>query len=112
MKTTTLTAITHRYLTANGVHLHVAEAGASRPPVLLLHGHPQHSHAWRHVIADLAGEHRVYALDLRGAGQSDTPRRGYDTATLAADVLAALDALGLPAVTLAGHEWAAGSGST
>ena len=72
---TTLSAITHRYMTANGVRLHVAEAGASGPPVLLLHGYPQHWYAWRHVIADLARDHRVYALDLRGAGQSDAPRR-------------------------------------
>jgi len=105
MTSTTLPAITHRYLTANGVRLHVAEAGASGPPVLLLHGYPQHWYAWRHVIAELAADHRVYALDLRGAGQSDAPGRGYDTTTLTADVLAALDALGLPAVTLAGHEW-------
>lgn len=105
MVTTTLPAITHHFLTANGVRLHVAEAGACGPPVLLLHGYPQHWYAWRHVIAELAADHRVYALDLRGAGQSDAPRRGYDSATLAADVLAALDALGLPAVTLAGHQW-------
>jgi pimeloyl-ACP methyl ester carboxylesterase len=105
MTTTTLTGITHRFVTANGVHLHVAEAGASGPPVLLLHGYPQHWYAWRHVIADLAADHCVYALDLRGAGQSDAPCRGYDSATLTADVLAALDALGLSAVTLAGHEW-------
>jgi pimeloyl-ACP methyl ester carboxylesterase len=105
MTTTTLPELADRYLHANGMRLHVAEAGTSGPPVLLLHGYPQHAHAWRHVIADLAGNHRVYALDLRGAGHSDAPRRGYDTATLAGDVLAALDALGLRTVTLAGHEW-------
>lgn len=105
MTTTTVPELTHRYLHANGVRLHVAEAGTSGPPVLLLHGYPQHAYAWRHVIAGLAGNHRIYALDLRGAGHSDAPRRGYDTPTLARDVLAALDALGLPTVTLAGHEW-------
>ena len=105
MTTTTLPELTHRYLMANGIRLHGTEAGTGGPPVLLLHGYPQHAHAWRHVIADLAVDHRVFALDLRGAGHSDAPRRGYDTATLAADVLAALDALGLAAVTLAGHEW-------
>lgn len=105
MTTTTLPEITHRYLTVNGVRLHVAAAGASGPPVLLLHGYPQHWYAWRDVITGLADGHRVFALDLRGAGQSDAPRHGYDSATLAADVLAALDALRLPTVTLAGHEW-------
>ena len=103
--TTTMQEITHHYLIANGVRLHLAQAGTGGPPVLLLHGYPQHWQAWRHVITQLAGDHRVYALDLRGAGQSDAPRRGYDTATLTRDVLAALDALGLSSVTLAGHEW-------
>jgi pimeloyl-ACP methyl ester carboxylesterase len=102
--TTTLPRITHRYVQANGLRFHVAEAGTHGPPVLLLHGFPQHWYAWRHVIADLAADHRVYALDLRGAGQSDAPRHGYDTATLATDVLAVLDALELPAVQLIGHE--------
>jgi pimeloyl-ACP methyl ester carboxylesterase len=105
MTTTPLAGIIHRSMMANGVRLHVAEAGTGGPPVLLLHGYPQHWYAWRHVIADLAADHRVYALDLRGAGRSEAPRRGYDTATLADDVLAALDALELHAVTMAGHEW-------
>lgn len=105
MTITTPQGITHRQLIANGVRLHVAQAGTSGPPVLLLHGYPQHWYAWRDVITKLAEDHRVCALDLRGAGQSDAPRRGYDTATLTGDVLAVLDALGLPPVTVAGHEW-------
>jgi pimeloyl-ACP methyl ester carboxylesterase len=58
MTTTTLPAITHRYLTANGVRLHVVQAGTSGPPVLLLHGYPQHWQTWRHVITQLAEDHR------------------------------------------------------
>lgn len=87
------------------MRFHVAEAGSDGPPILLLHGFPQHSHAWRHVLADLATDHRVYALDLRGAGGSEAPRRGYDSATLSGDVLAVMDALDLPDVVLAGHQW-------
>ena len=96
---------THHFVAANGLRLHIAEAGTDGPPVLLLHGYPQHSHACRHVMADLAADHHLYALDLRGAGASDAPRSGYDTRTLATDVLAVLDALDLPAVHLSGHQW-------
>lgn len=103
--TTTLPEIIHRQVQSNGLRFHVAEAGTNGPPVLLLHGFPQHWYAWRHVMADLAADHRVYALDLRGAGQSAAPRRGYDTGTLAADVLGVLDALDLPVVQLVGHQW-------
>lgn len=102
---TTSPAFTHRYVQANGLRFHVAAAGDHGPAVLLLHGFPQHAHAWRHVMRELAADHRVYALDLRGAGRSDAPRTGYDSASLARDVLAVLDTLGLPHVTLAGHEW-------
>lgn len=97
--------MTHRYVQADGLRFRVLEAGRAGPAVLLLHGFPQHAHAWRHVIAGLAADHRVYALDLRGAGDSDAPRGGYDTATRVSDVLAVLDALGVQQVTLAGHEF-------
>lgn len=100
-----LPGITHRYTTARGLRFHVAEAGGDGPPVLLLHGFPQHWYAWRDVLAELAADHHVYALDLRGSGWSQAPRRGYDTATLVRDVLAVLDALGLRRVRLVGHEW-------
>lgn len=103
--TITLPGVTHRHVLADGLQFHLAEAGADGPPILLLHGYPQHWYAWRHVITELASDHRVYALDLRGAGLSDAPRRGYDTATLTADVIAVLDALDLPTVQLVGHEW-------
>jgi pimeloyl-ACP methyl ester carboxylesterase len=96
---------TDRFILANGLRFHLVQAGSDGPPVLLLHGYPQHAYAWRHVIADLSADHRVYALDLRGAGRSDAPRSGYDTRTLATDVLAVLDALELPTVTLVGHQW-------
>jgi len=99
-----MTTITHHDVHANGLRFHVAQAGSAGPPVLLLHGFPQHSHAWRYVMADLAADHRVYAPDLRGAGVSEAPRRGYDTATMTADVLALVDALGLSTVALVGHE--------
>ncbi|HZC53372.1 MAG TPA: alpha/beta fold hydrolase [Mycobacterium sp.] len=110
--TTTLPNVTHRYVQANGLRFHLTEAGTGGPPVLLLHGFPQHSYAWRYVMADLAADRRVYALDLRGAGRSDAPRRGYDTATLAMDVLAVLDALELPVVSLVGHQWGGWLGFT
>ena len=98
--------VTHRFVTVRGVRLHVAEAGGG-DPVLLLHGFPQHWYAWRHVIPLLAGQHRLICPDWRGFGWSQAPRRGYDTASRAADVLALVDALGVGQVRLAGHDWGA-----
>jgi hypothetical protein len=85
--------VSHRFVQAGRLRTHVAEAGAGRP-VLLLHGQFQHWYAWREVIPALAARYRVICPDLRGHGWTETPRSGYRTAELAADVLALLDALG------------------
>ncbi|MBO0786763.1 MAG: alpha/beta hydrolase [Actinobacteria bacterium] len=96
--------MTHRFVTVRGARLHVAEAGAG-DPVVLLHGFPQHWYAWRHVIGLLAGEYRLISPDWRGFGWSQAPRRGYDTASRAADLLALTRALGLGRVRLIAHDW-------
>ncbi|GAA4606532.1 alpha/beta hydrolase [Actinoallomurus liliacearum] len=100
--------VTHRFVEANGVRFHVAEAGpADGTPVLFLHGFPQHWYAWRHVVALLPGHHRLVMPDFRGFGWSEAPERGYDTDTRVDDVLALMTALGLDRPLLVGHEWGA-----
>ncbi|WP_409331085.1 alpha/beta fold hydrolase [Trujillonella humicola] len=97
----------HRDLSANGVRLHVAEAG-SGPLVVLLHGFPQFWWTWRAQLPALAeaGLHAV-APDLRGYGASDKPPRGYDLPTAADDVAALVRALGERDAVLVGHDWGA-----
>jgi haloacetate dehalogenase len=88
---------------ANGVRLHHLYAGDG-PPVVLLHGWPQTSYIWRHVLPRLAERHTVIAPDLRGYGLSDKPERGYDKRTMAADVRALVRELGHERVSLVGHD--------
>ena len=103
-----LPGVTHEWLDAAGLRMHVALAGpADGPPVLLVHGWPQHWWSWRHVIGPLAATHRVIAPDLRGHGWTDRPSAGYEKDRLAQDLLALLDALGLERVTWIGHDWGA-----
>lgn len=101
--------VAHRYVRAGQVTLHVATAGPlDGPAVILLHGTPQNWWVWRAVIPALAdGGYRVHALDLRGAGWSDTPAHGYEKEQLATDVLAAADALGIETFDVVGHDWGA-----
>lgn len=96
--------MSHRHVDVDGVSLHVAEAGEG-PPLLLLHGWPQHWWCWRFVLPTLARTHRVIAPDLRGFGWSDAPRGDYAKATFVADALALLDAEGLARVSVIGHDW-------
>lgn len=70
----TSTGSVARDVQVRGVRLHVAEAGPREgephdgPPILLLHGWPQHWWCWRHIIGPLAQTRRVIAPDLRGFG--------------------------------------------
>ena len=98
--------VTHREVTAAGTTFHVAEAG-SGPPVLLLHGWPQHWYAWRKVIPRLAAEHRVIVPDLRGFGWSAVSAGDFGKQALANDIVPLLDALELDRVDLVAHDWGA-----
>jgi pimeloyl-ACP methyl ester carboxylesterase len=100
-----LAGVTHRYVDAGGLRVHVAEAGAG-PPLVLLHGWPQHWWMWRHVIPELSRTYRVIAPDLRGLGWTESPEGGpWDKETLADDVVALLDALGIDRARVIGHDW-------
>lgn len=105
---------THRSVSANGIRLHVAEAGPRTGPlVLLLHGFPSFWWSWRHQLPALAAAgHRVVAADLRGYGGSDRPPRGYDLWTLAGDVAGLVRALGARRASIVGAGWGGAIGWT
>ena len=99
--------ITTRTVTANGVDLHVTEAGAGTP-VILSHGFPELAYSWRHQLLALAaaGFHAV-APDQRGYGRSSRPAavEDYDITALTGDLLALLDDLGEERAVFVGHDW-------
>jgi pimeloyl-ACP methyl ester carboxylesterase len=84
---------TSRYVDTGEVRLH-AVTGGGGPPLLLIHGWPQTWYAWRMLMPALARDFSVIAVDQRGIGLSDKPQDGYDTATLANDMVALMNALG------------------
>ncbi len=94
---------TSRLVELDGLRLH-AVTGGDGPPLLLVGGWPQTWYAWREVMPALAREHTVVAVDSRGAGLSDKPDDGYDTGTLAADLVALMAALGHDRFDVVGHD--------
>ncbi|GAA1759716.1 alpha/beta fold hydrolase [Agromyces humatus] len=92
-----------RYIDANGVRLH-AVIGGEGPALLLVHGWPENWYAWRHLMPELAKRFTVIAVDQRGVGLSDKPATGYDTGTVAADLIALVDALGFDRFAVVGHD--------
>jgi pimeloyl-ACP methyl ester carboxylesterase len=84
---------TSRYVDTEELRLH-AVTGGEGPPLLLVHGWPQLWYQFRLIMPTLARDFSVVAVDQRGIGLSDKPPGGYDTATLANDLVALMDALG------------------
>ncbi|MGY3484772.1 pimeloyl-ACP methyl ester carboxylesterase [Bradyrhizobium sp. USDA 4011] len=96
--------IKSRFAKLSDVNLHYLDGGEGEA-VVLLHGWPHTSHAWRHVMPVLAEHYRVIAPDLRGLGDSSRPATGFDNASVAGDVLELIEALGIQSVSLVGHDW-------
>jgi pimeloyl-ACP methyl ester carboxylesterase len=101
--------IAHRNIEANGINIHLAEAGAG-PLVLLLHGFPELWYSYRHQLPALAeaGYHAV-APDMRGYGGTDSPADigQYSLPRLAGDVIGIVNALGGEKFVVVGHDWGA-----
>lgn len=118
-----LSDMTGTALLETGVRMHYYAAGTGANTLVLLHGWPETSWQWRHVIPLFADAgYRVVAPDYRGAGNTsrprsdhgspsdprveELPRGGYDKRSMAEDIhLLLFDHLGLtePAFVL-GHD--------
>ncbi len=93
---------------ARGLEFPTVEAGDG-PLVLCLHGFPDHNESFRDQLPALAAAgYRAVAPCMRGYAPSAMPNDGsYQTAALAADVVALIDALGCDDAVVFGHDWGA-----
>jgi pimeloyl-ACP methyl ester carboxylesterase len=99
--------ITHRFVTTNGIKMHVAMAGEG-PLVLLCHGFPESWYSWRHQLKALAGAgYCAVAPDMRGYGQTDKPEAidQYTLLHLTGDMIGLVEALGFKDAVIVGHDW-------
>jgi pimeloyl-ACP methyl ester carboxylesterase len=94
---------TSRYVDTGELRMH-AVTGGEGPPLLLVHGWPQSWYQWRMLMPALARDFQVVAVDQRGIGLSDKPPGGYDTATLAGDLVALMEVLGHQRFALVGFD--------
>jgi pimeloyl-ACP methyl ester carboxylesterase len=89
---------------ADGLRLHALEWSREGLPFVLLHGFGNEAHFWDELAQVVAPYYRTLAFDLRGHGDSDSdPEAGYDHVSMARDIEAAIEALGLERLVLLGH---------
>jgi haloacetate dehalogenase len=105
----TIPGFARRRIQAGEVVLSVQEGGQGDAALILLHGFPQNGMCWWRVAPVFAEGHRVIIPDLRGYGQSDAPpddagHTAYSKRTMAADIVALMDRLGLGQAAMLGHD--------
>ncbi|HEX8243964.1 MAG TPA: alpha/beta hydrolase, partial [Longimicrobium sp.] len=102
---------TGRVAVAPGVRVEYVDWGGRGEPLVFLAGLGNTAHVFDEFAPRFASGHRVVGITRRGFGASDRPAGGYDTRTLAADVRAVLDSLGIGRATLVAHSLAGAEAS-
>ena len=89
----------------DGQTMHFIDEG-SGPVLLMVHGNPTWSFAWRHLVRELSSDFRVIAVDHIGCGFSEKPQADIYTLDQHISRLQALtECLGLQDITLFAHDW-------
>lgn len=93
---------------ARDLTFHTLEDGKG-PLVLCLHGFPDHARSFRHQLPALAAAgYRAVAPAMRGyAPTGPAPDGYYQSAALAEDAVALIEALGYDDAIVFGHDWGA-----
>ncbi|WP_116202889.1 alpha/beta fold hydrolase [Amycolatopsis circi] len=100
----TIPGVDHHRVSLNGTELHYVAAGTAGSPVLLVHGFPESWWVFRKLIPLLSEQHRVFAVDLRGFGDSATAAPEHDSATAAKDLSDLIACLDVGPVHLTGQD--------
>ncbi len=88
---------------STGVRLPYVSLGpSSATPVLLIHAWGECRGSFDRLMPLLADTVHVVALDQRGHGDAERPANGYSLASMAQDIVAFLDAVGISSAVLLG----------
>ncbi len=93
------------FLDLEGQRYHYVDEGHGEI-VLMVHGNPTWSFAWRNLIKEFSRNYRVLAVDHIGCGFSDKPRRyPYVLEQHIKNLKQFVEALDLEGITLLAHDW-------
>ncbi|HXX10132.1 MAG TPA: alpha/beta hydrolase [Burkholderiales bacterium] len=98
-----MSGMEQQVIRANGIRVN-AWLGGKGAPLVLLHGYPQTGQMWRKVAPSLLTDFQVVCPDLRGYGDTEKPRDGYDKRTMARDIHQLMEVLGHKRYAVVGHD--------
>ncbi len=86
--------------------IHYLQSGSGTNALVLLHGWPESSYMWKHIIPKLSKDKSltIIAPDLRGINGSTTPDDKFDKASMAGDINKLVEHLNLDKVIVVGHD--------
>jgi haloacetate dehalogenase len=98
-----------RFAPIDGLQIAYRALLQDKPPLLLLHGHPQTHAIWHRLWPALSQHFSLVAMDLRGYGDSSKPpgdldHANYSKRRMAQDALALMQQLDLPRFALLAHD--------
>lgn len=91
-----------QFTTSDGAEINLLIAGDG-PPILLIPGWSQTAAMFKHQIEGLSARYRVFAMDLRGHGDSSNIETGYSIDRLTLDTRQIIESFDLHDLTLLGH---------
>lgn len=98
-----MTGMSRSTVRVNGVRLNVWTGGQG-PALVLLHGYPQTGQMWHKMTPTLMKDFSLIVPDLRGYGDSEKARSGFDKKTMARDISELALSLGHSKYCLMGHD--------
>ena len=91
------------FVIAGDLTFHYIQWGTQGAPIVCVHGITANAFCFQALADDLARDHRVFAYDLRGRGDSDKLEQGYNVPIHAADLSELIDVLELERPIVIGH---------
>jgi len=87
----------------DGIQINLAKWQGTGTPILCIHGITANCRCWDTLVEALTPEYLVFAMDLRGRGQSDKPSKGYALEYHLRDINCLLDDLKIDRAVIMGH---------
>ena len=98
-----MSPVRDEFIIAGDLTFHYVQWGEQGTPIICVHGITANAFYFQALADNLAYDHRVFAYDLRGRGDSDKPEQGYNVAIHAADLSQLIDVLELERPVVIGH---------